>query len=196
MVHDLILAMENSEGGGSGGGMDSLMQMLEQMGQDQMAMNMLTEQIMMQIQSQGGKMDDHTREQIEKLAAEQDRLAENLRRALSEDPEAQKQGNALKQIIEEIESVTKQLKSHDITRDTLKQQENILSRLLDAQKSITKRDHSERREAIRSKGQSYDRSKTVDYDRLRRSMMSEDSFKSYPREYQELIMEYQALAGV
>lgn len=190
MVHDLILAMENSEGGGSGGGMDSLMQMLEQMGQDQMAMNMLTEQIMMQIQSQGGKMDDHTREQIEKLAAEQDRLAENLRRALSEDPEAQKQGNALKQIIEEIESVTKQLKSHDITRDTLKQQENILSRLLDAQKSITKRDHSERREAIRSKGQSYDRSKTVDYDRLRRSMMSEDSFKSYPREYQELIMEY------
>ena len=170
--------------------MDSLMQMLEQMGQEQMAMNMLTEQLMMQMQAQGGKMDDHTREQIEKLASEQERLAENLKRALSEDPEAQKQGNALKKIIEEIESVTKQLKSNNITTDTLKQQENILSRLLDAQKSITKRDHSERREAIRSQGMSYDRGKTVDYDRLRRSMMSEDSFKSYPREYQELIMEY------
>ncbi|MCB5233844.1 MAG: hypothetical protein LHW60_01165 [Candidatus Cloacimonetes bacterium] len=190
MAHDLILAMDNSSGGGSGGGMDSLMQMLEQMGQEQMAMNMLTEQLMMQMQAQGGKMDDHTREQIEKLASEQERLAENLKRALSEDPEAQKQGNALKKIIEEIESVTKQLKSNNITTDTLKQQENILSRLLDAQKSITKRDHSERREAIRSQGMSYDRGKTVDYDRLRRSMMSEDSFKSYPREYQELIMEY------
>lgn len=191
MVHDLILAMQNSQGGGSGGGMDSLMQMLEQMGQEQMAMNMLTEQLMMQMQAQGGRADGDTADKIEKLAAEQERLAENLRRALSEDPEAQKQGNALKKIIEEIESVSKQLKSHDITRETLKQQENILSRLLDAQKSITKRDHSERREAIRSRGQSYDSGgRGVDYDRLRRSMIGEDSFKSYPREYQELIMEY------
>ena len=45
MVYDLMQALQNaSSGTGSGGGgMQSLMQMLEQMSQEQMAMNILTE---------------------------------------------------------------------------------------------------------------------------------------------------------
>lgn len=192
MAYDLMLALQSSSsGGGGGGGMQSLMQMLEQMGQEQMAMNMLTEQLMMQMQAQGGRMDAGMREQVEKLAADQQRLAENLKRALQQDPEAQKQGNALKQIIEEAEAVARNLRQNRFDQDLMKQQENILSRLLDAQRSITKRDTSERRKAISSTGlPSEQQPDAVDYDALRRAMMLDDGFKNYPREYQQLIMEY------
>jgi hypothetical protein len=192
MAHDLILALQSSSaGGGSGGGMQSLMQMLEQMGQEQMAMNMLTQQMMMQMQAQGSSMDSATREQMGKLASDHERLAENLKRALQQDPEAQKQGNALKQIIEEAEAVARALRNNQIDKDLLRRQENILSRLLDAQRSINKRDTSERRQATSSSGKaSENQPQQVDYDRLRRAMMLEDDFKKYPREYQQLIMEY------
>lgn len=192
MAHDLMIAMQNSSsGGGGGGGMQSLMQMLEQMGQEQMAMNMLTQQLMMQMQAQGGGMDKAMQEQMGKLASDQERLAENLKRALQRDPEAQKQGNAIKQIIEEAEAVARSLRQNQFSDELMKRQENILSRLLDAQRSINKRDTSERREARRSTGQaSQNRPQAVDYDRLRRAMMLDEGFKNYPREYQQLIMEY------
>lgn len=193
MAYDLILAQQNasSGGGGGGSGMQSLMQTLEQMGQEQMAMNMLTDQLMMQMQSQGGKMDAAMQDQVQKLASDQERLAENLKRALQQDPEAQKQGNAIQQIIEEAESVARNLRQNRFDPDIMKQQEHILSRLLDAQKSLTKRDTTERRKAESSTGlPSMQQPQAVDYDALRRAMMLDDGFKNYPREYQQLIMEY------
>lgn len=171
--------------------MQSLMQMLEQMGQEQMAMNMLTEQLMMQMQAQGGRMDAAMQEQVQKLASDQERLAENLKRALQQDPEAQKQGNAIQKIIDEAEAVARNLRQNRFDPAIMKQQEHILSRLLDAQKSITKRDTSEKRKAESSTGlPSANQMKAVDYDALRRAMMLDDGFKNYPREYQQLIMEY------
>jgi hypothetical protein len=192
MAYDLMMAMQNSSsGGGGGGGMESLMQMLEQMGQEQMAMNMLTEQLMMQMQSQGGRMDAAMQDQVQKLATDQERLAENLKRALQNDPEAQKQGNALRQIIEEAEAVARNLRQNRFSPELMKQQENILSRLLDAQRSITKRDTSERRRAQTGSGLPSDAPSTgLDYDSLRRAMIHDEGFKNYPREYQQLIMEY------
>lgn len=193
MAYDLMLAQQNASSGGGGGGegMQSLMQMLEQMGQEQMAMNMLTEQLMMQMQAQGGRMDAAMQEQVQKLASDQERLAENLKRALQQDPEAQKQGNAIQKIIDEAEAVARNLRQNRFDPAIMKQQEHILSRLLDAQKSITKRDTSEKRKAESSTGlPSANQMKAVDYDALRRAMMLDDGFKNYPREYQQLIMEY------
>ncbi len=192
MAYDLMLALQNtSSGGGGDGGMQSLMQMLEQMGQQQMAMNMLTQQLMMQMQAQGGKMDAAMQEQIGKLASDQERLAENLKRALQQNPEAQKQGNAIQQIIDEAEAVARNLRQNRFDPELMKQQEHILSRLLDAQRSITKRDTSERRKAESSTGLASEiQPEAVDYDALKRAMMLDDGFQNYPREYQQLIMEY------
>jgi uncharacterized membrane protein YheB (UPF0754 family) len=156
-----------------------------------MAMNMLTQQLMMQMQAQGGRMDAAMQQQFQKLAADQERLAENLKRALQNNPEAQKQGNAMKQLIEEAESVARQIRQNQFTPDLLKRQENIISRLLDAQRSITKRDTSERRQAESSTGLPDGAVRqNIDYEALRRAMILEDNYRSYPKEYQQLIMEY------
>lgn len=192
MVYDLMQAMQNSSSGGGGGsGMQSLMQALEQMSQEQMAMNMLTEQLMMQMQSSGGRMDAGMQQQIQKLAQDQERLAENLKRAMQNSPEAQKQGNALKQITEEMESISRQLKNNQLSPDLLERQERVISKMLDAQRSINKREFSEKR-----KGETADQriinnnTGKIDMNSLRQSSLLEDNFKAYPKEYQQVILQY------
>ncbi|HOH78195.1 MAG TPA: hypothetical protein PLO35_00630 [Candidatus Cloacimonadota bacterium] len=190
MVYDLMQALNNPSQGGGGGGMQSLMQMLEQMGQEQMAMMMLTEQMMMQLQQQGGRMDAAMQQQMQKLASDQQRLADNLKRALQNDPEAQKQGNAIKQIIEEAEAVARQLRSNQLSNDLMRRQENIISRLLDAQRSINKRDTTQKRKGETSTQQFPQKAGEIDLKELRRAAMLDDSYKSLPAAYQQVIIKY------
>lgn len=190
MVYDLMQALQNPSSGSSGGGMQALMQSLEQMGQEQMAMNMLTEQLMMQMQGNGGKMNAALQQQIQKLASDQERLAENLKRTLQNSPEAQKQGNAIKQIIDEMDSVSRQLKNNQLSPDLLERQERIISKMLDAQRSINKREFSEKRKGETAEKQFEGNPNVIDYNTLRKNSLLEDNFKAYPGEYQKVIMQY------
>lgn len=191
MVYDLMQALNNaSSGSGSGGGMQSLMQMLQQMGQEQMMMNMLTQALLKQLQEQGGRMDAAMQQQVQKLASDQQRLADNLKRALQNDPEAQKQANTIKQIIEEAEAVARQLRSNQLNPDIMRRQENIISRLLDAQRSINKRDTTQKRKAETAKQQFPSDASQMDLQQLRRAAMLDDSYKSLPNAWQQVIIKY------
>jgi len=170
--------------------MQSLMQMLEQMSQEQMAMNILTEQLFLQMQAQGGKMDSAMQQQIQRLAEDQERLAENLKRALQNNPEAQKQGNALKQITEEMDAITRQLKNNQLNPDILERQERIISKMLDAQRSINKREFTEKRKAETGEDMPYKGNTKIDLEALRRSGLLEEGLRAYPKEYQQVIMRY------
>jgi len=190
MVYDLMQVLNNPSQGGGGGGMQSLMQMLEQMGQEQMAMMMLTEQMMKQLQQPGGRMDAAMQQQMQKLASDQQRLADNLKRALQNDPEAQKQGNAIKQIIEEAEAVARALRANQLSQDLMRRQENIISRLLDAQRSINKRDTTQKRKGETSQQQFPQKAGELDLRELRRAALLDDSYKSLPAAYQQVIIKY------
>ncbi|MCB5257661.1 MAG: hypothetical protein WC179_02760 [Candidatus Cloacimonadaceae bacterium] len=191
IVYDLMQTLNNpSAGMGGGSGMQTLLQMLEQMGQEQMAMNMLAEQLMMQLQQQGGRMGAAMQQQLQRLAAEEERLAENLKRALQNNPEAQKQGNAIQQIIDEAEAVSRKLKSNQLTPEVLKSQERILSRLLDAQRSINKREFSEKRKGETADPSIRQQSAETDYETLRRKAMLDDSYRLFPPAYQQVIIKY------
>ncbi len=190
MVYDLMQAVNNpSAGSGGGGGMQSLMQSLEQMGQEQMAMNMLADQLMMQMQ-QGGGMTPAMQQQIQKLASDQQRLADNLKRALQNDPAAQKQGNAIKQIIEEAEAVSRQLRANQLSEDLLKRQENIVSRLLDAQRSINKREFTEKRKGETADPRLTQAPSAADYEAMKRKAMLDDAYRLFPPSYQQVILKY------
>ena len=192
MVYDLMQALQNqSSGSGSGGGMQSLQQMLEQMGQEQMAMNMLTEQMLQQMQGQGGKSNPAMQQQIQKLANDQQRLADNLKRALQNNPEAQKQGNAVQQIIDEAEAISRQMRTSNITQDLLNRQERILSRLLDAQKSLNKRDMSQKRKGETAEMMDWGKNpNSIDYDTLRKNALLDETYRNFPKEYQQVIIQY------
>lgn len=191
MIYDLMQALNNpSAGSGGGSGMQSLMQTLEQMGQQQMAMNMLAEQLMLQMQQQGGGMDAAMQQQIQRLASDQQRLADNLKRALQNNPEAQKQGNAIKQIVDEAEAISRQLKNNQLSQDLLDRQENIVSRLLDAQRSINKREFSEKRKGETADPKIKQAQTPADYEAMRRKAMLDDAYRLFPPSYQQVILKY------
>jgi len=155
-----------------------------------MAMMMLTEQMMKQLQQPGGRMDAAMQQQMQKLASDQQRLADNLKRALQNDPEAQKQGNAIKQIIEEAEAVARALRANQLSQDLMRRQENIISRLLDAQRSINKRDTTQKRKGETSQQQFPQKAGELDLRELRRAALLDDSYKSLPAAYQQVIIKY------
>lgn len=192
MVYDLMQGMQNqSSGSGGGGGMQSLMQMLEQMGQEQMAMNMMMQQMLQQMQENGGRMNPAMQQQLQKLANDTDRMVENLKRSLQNNSEAQKQGNAIKQIIEEAESLSRQLRSNQMNQDVMNRQERILSKLLDAQRSLNKRDTTQKRKGETAEQKLFQRKAGVnDYNLLRKGAAWDEDYRSYPKEYQEVIIRY------
>ncbi|MFO7660114.1 MAG: DUF4175 family protein, partial [Candidatus Cloacimonadaceae bacterium] len=192
MAYDLIQAMnQSSQSGGGGGGMESLMKMLQQMGQEQMAMNMLTQQLLQQMQQSGGRLGSAEQQQLQRLASEQERLAENLKRALQNNPEAQKQGSSLKQMADEMEAIARQLKQNRIDQDLVNRQERILSKLLDAQKSINKREFSQKRKAETAlENPDNPFIPSTDFNLLRRKALLDEQYRAFPREYQQVIQQY------
>jgi hypothetical protein len=192
-IYDLMQSAQNmqQQSGSGGSGMQSLMQMMQQMGQEQMAMNMLTQQLMQQI-GQNGRMSQEQMQQMQRLGADEQRLADNIRRALQNDPEAQKQGNSLQQMADELDAIARQLQSNRIDQSLVDRQERILSRLLDAQKSIHKREFSNKRQAETNQNQDWSTPEEIKlrYEEMRRHALQQDDLKSYPKEYQEVIREY------
>jgi len=189
MIFDLMQAGKNMQGGG--GGMQSLMQAMQQMGQQQMLINMATQQLFQQM-GEDGRLSRDMLAEARRLARDEERLAENLKRILQNDPEAQKQTSALNQIIEDLESISRNLKMGRLDQDMIDQQERILSRLLDAQKSIHKREFSKKRKAEISDIEYWDLPEEIKlrFEEMRQKALLEDEYKKYPKEYQELIQEY------
>ena len=148
MTYDLLQSMSNSQGGG--GGMESLMKQLQNMGQQQMMMNMLTQKLMDGM-SQSGKgqkrLSQKALSQMRRIAAQEEQLANNLERVLQTNTSAQKQMYSMQKIIDDLKQIANQINRNQINDDIIEKQNRIISRLLDAQKSIHTRDKSKKRKA-------------------------------------------------
>ncbi|MCB5251296.1 MAG: hypothetical protein RBS16_00215 [Candidatus Cloacimonadales bacterium] len=192
IILDLLNTADNMEGGGGSGSMQSFMQQLQQMGQEQLAMNMMTQSIMNQMMQNGNQTSQQMRQQMQRLAAEEQRLADNLNRALQTNPDAQKHTQQIKHLTEELESIAKQLKQGKLDKTLLDRQNNIMSKLLDIEKSIQKREFSQKRKGETANHEDWevpDNVKSRYKDQQRRNELLEN-LKTYPKEYQELIKEY------
>jgi len=192
MIYDLMQSSNNMQSGGGGGGMQSLMQMMQQMGQQQMAMNMLTQQLMQQLGQNGGRVTQEIRQQMERLAAEEQRLADNLKRALQKNQEAQKQSSGINKIVEELEEISKRIASGKINNDLIQQQQRILSRLLDIQKSVHKREFTKKREGTTSDQLDWQTPEEIllEFQKLKKKALLDQDLEKYPQEYRDVIKEY------
>lgn len=190
MVFDLMQSSGDQQSGGMGG-MPNMMQQMEQMSQQQMAMNMMSQQLMQQLGGQK-KMPGSARQQMGEMAANEQQLADNLKRMLQGNEQAQKSSTAIKGMIDELESVSRQLKRNRLDSDLIKQQENILSRMLDVTKSINKRDKSKKRKAEEGEDKNWDTPESIQqrFKELEKSALLEEEYKNYSKEYQKIILEY------
>ncbi len=178
--------------GGQGGGMMSLMQQLKKLSGQQMSLNQLTQQL--------GKngMTQQQMAQLQRLAQQQSIIKKSMQEL---NKEAKESGLTKKlpvdfdRVIQDMKEVITGMKTQKLDDNLIKTQKRILSKLLDAQRSINERDYEKRREsnsgtdiAGKSPGQlNLERNKKSE--QIRRELLNSVK-EGYSQDYQELIRKY------
>jgi len=185
-----------SQGGGSGGsGMMSLMQQLQKMSGQQMQLNSLTQMLQ---QNMSGQLSPEQQGQLQRLAQEQEMIRKSLEQLNEEAKQSGKSKTLpsnLEDALKKMEEVITDMKTEKLNDELVQKQERILSRLLDAQRSINERDFEKERESIT--GEIKDRQSPPDL-RLnpeqRKNLLREEFNKAvregYSKDYEELIRKY------
>ncbi|MCX7736009.1 MAG: hypothetical protein N2319_04790 [Candidatus Kapabacteria bacterium] len=144
-------ACENPGGSGPGKkpgqqpGM-GFMERLQQLAAQQQMIN----QSLQKLSGQGGGLSDQQRNELGRIAGDQGKAQKTLEELAKEQKQFSGERLALgdlEKIAKEMKEVMTDLQSGNITPETLKRQERILSRLLDATKSINERDYEKKRES-------------------------------------------------
>ncbi|HTY08404.1 MAG TPA: hypothetical protein VMF29_04500, partial [Candidatus Edwardsbacteria bacterium] len=139
----MALMQSASQSGGSPGSGD-MMEDLEGMSSRQQALNQQTGQLAdqqaeLQLQAMQG--------QIPRLAAEQAAIRQGLQEFNQRYGDRADRAGRLDDLAQEMENVVEDLKQGRVSRETQQRQEKILTRMLDAQRSLQERDVSRQRQA-------------------------------------------------
>lgn len=117
------------------------------LGDMQKSLNQMIEQI-----KNGGKSGRALSEELAKLAAQQEAIRRALQQMESEmKKNGQKDGSGLGELQKQMEKTEEDIVNKQITPETLQRQKDILTRLLEAEKSIRERDYEDKRESEKSK---------------------------------------------
>ena len=200
-LNQAIMSLKNQmesmmQGGGSGqGGMMSLMQQLQQLSGQQMSLNNLTQMLQ---QMQQGQLNLQQQAELQRLAQQQDLIKKSLEQL---NKEAQESGISkklpvnLENLAKQMQEVVTQMHTQRIDDDLIQKQERILSRLLDAQKSINERDFEQERKSetgrdiVRKGPESFDLRNDLKNDKIRQEI-NKFLREGYSKDYEELIKRY------
>jgi hypothetical protein len=173
---------------GGQGGAGSLMQQLQQMAQQQMSINMETQQVSGEMRAQ----------EAARLAQEQAAVQKSLEQL---NAEAKQSGDSrrilgdLGKISDEMKEVVNALEQNNVDRETIRKQDQILSRMLDASKSMHERDYEQKRKSESGTPITGKRPAELDPELLNEKQRFREDLlnalqQGYSRDYQELIKKY------
>jgi hypothetical protein len=143
---ELLRSAKQCSQGGSGGQMTA-QQMLQQMIPQQQEILSQT-QSMMELQSTAEQLRQQRQAQLDRLAQQQrslKELAEDIQKSMDENRDLL---GRLDRTVEEMEGVSKSLEEGRLDQDLVRREQRILSRLLDAQRSVHTRDYEQKRESV------------------------------------------------
>lgn len=188
-----LLSKQQGQSQGGGSAMQQLMQQLQQMAQQQSALTDATEELRRQMEQTG--MGQETRRQLADVRARQEKLLDEARRLASEFGDRREILGRLDDTVEEMEETLAEMQRSGASQQTIDRQKRILSRLLDAQRSLRRRDYT--RERRSREGDTYARTSpgalpeelTRASEELREDLLRAMQHE-YPAEYRELIRAY------
>ena len=178
------------QGQGQGMGMSGLMQRLQGMTAMQQGINRGTQHL--------GGLGKQQAAEMQRLAGEQGMLRkslEQLAREASYAGELSKLLGDLRRVAQDMREVQTDLAQGNLTPETTRKQDRILSRLLDSQRSMRERDYEKKRQAetgkeyTRDKLPSFDVTTKEGRDRLRLDLLKAME-EGYSRDYEALIKMY------
>jgi len=178
------------QGGGQGGGMMSLMQQMEKLSQQQMGLNQITQQL------NQGQLTEGQQGELQKLAQQQEMIRKSLdelNREAKESGQSKKLATNLEDILKEMKEVVENLQSEKIDDDVIKSQDKILSRMLDAQRSINERDYEKQRES--AEGKTFSRKSPGELSDIEKKTKIQEELQKairegYKKDYENLIRRY------
>jgi hypothetical protein len=183
------------QGGSSGGGMMSLMQQLQKMSGQQMNLNNMTQMLQ---QMQQGQLSPEQQEQMQRLAQQQQLIQkslEQLNKEAKQSGESKKIPADLENIVNQMKEVVTDMNTEKLTDDLIQKQERILSKLLDAQRSINERDFEKERKSeigsnfSRNSPSELNLKKENQKDKLRDELNSAVR-EGYNSDYEQMIRKY------
>ena len=193
-IQSTLQAMMNGQGAG---GFMSLTQQLQRLAGQQEGLNSLTRRL-----GEGGTLSMEQQAELSRLAAEQEAIHKSLDQLAREAQQSAEMGEQnkllgnLDQISNDMKDVVKDLQKNDIKPETIQRQQKILSRMLDASRSINKRDYNNERQS--SPGQDVAGKSPAELN-LSNSNSEQDQEmlklirRSFPPEYQKIILRYYQL---
>jgi len=200
-LNQAIMSLKNQmesmmQGGGSGqGGMMSLMQQLQQLSGQQMSLNNLTQMLQ---QMQQGQLTQQQQAELQRLAQQQELIKKSLEQL---NKEAQESGVSkrlpvnLDNLSKQMQEVITQMQSQKLDDDLIQKQERILSRLLDAQRSINERDFEQQRQSetgrdiVRKSPDNLNLKNNPKSDQIKQEL-NKYIREGYSKDYEELIKKY------
>jgi len=184
--------MDQMMNGGQGGGMMSMMQQMQQLSQQQMNLNKLTQQL------NKGELNPQQQMELNRLSQQQETIRkslEQLNREGKESGESKRIASNLDKVLEEMSEVIMKMQTETVNNDIIQSQERILSKLLDAQRSINQRDFDDQRES--NSGNKFNRESPGEINlsaEERKNKIREELIKArkegYSQDYEELIRKY------
>jgi hypothetical protein len=145
-IEMLRTAQSCSSGGANGQKQSMSMQMLGQMIPQQQDILRETQE-MMQLRLTEEALRQQRQAQLDRLAGQQ-RSLQDVAKQIQESMKQERQGvGKLDRAVQDMEAVTDALKNGQLNDDVVNRQERILSRLLDADRSVNTRDYEQKRES-------------------------------------------------
>jgi len=141
-----------------------------------------------------GALSLEARAQMARLAAEQRAIQEGTAQLAETFSERAELAGRLDDVVSEMEEIARSLERNQLDRSIVERQERILSRLLDAQRSVRQRDYTSRRQAQPGEDVSGRESPPSLSEEQREKRAREDMLRAlregYPPEYENLIKAY------
>lgn len=187
-IQNTLQAMMQGQGSG---GTPSLMQQLQQLAGEQENINALTQKL-----GESGALSMEQQAELARLAAQQEAIRKSIEQLSDEAAQSQAQDKVLgnlDKIAGDMKDIVKDMQGKEISQETIQRQEKILSRLLDAARSIRQRDYDNRRES--TPGEDMARRSPANIDLSNATSEQDQEMlrlirKNFPPEYQKIILKY------
>ncbi|MEX2603048.1 MAG: hypothetical protein WD361_02545 [Gracilimonas sp.] len=195
MIANLLEQLQNSNNGGGGGGEMSMEQMMEQLQQSGKQQQQLNQQLQDMINDmQGERLSQDQMERLNQIAKQQNQIRKQLQELQRNgEMSGDKIGSELERMIEDMEDTINDLRGGAADPIMIERQQNILSRMLEAEKALQERDEEDKREGREADDFDQSRPPELTLEELEkqiRNRLNDPNFTKYSPDYQRLIENY------
>jgi hypothetical protein len=145
----LLSELLNQQMNGSGAGqsnqsMEQMMEQMQQMGQQQQQLNQQIQQLLNDMQ--GSRLTQDMMERLRQMGAQQEQIRNDLRQMNRNRDARNKMLGDLNRIAEQMMETIEELQQNRVSQRTVQRQQQILTRMLEASRSLEQRGEDDKRE--------------------------------------------------